>query len=137
MKKLRLLLVAVFMLCLTLTACQSKDSLDGYWVVSEMEALGQKVEVDKVYPDGKVGFLSFEADSKFVAYFVQGAAVVKGKWEKTEKGVKLTAENATGSEEGYEITKDGDKLVLDIQGIAKYIYTKSSEKPKDYDEVVK
>ena len=113
MKKLRLLLVAVFMLCLTLTACQSKDSLDGYWVVSEMEALGQKVEVDKVYPDGKVGFLSLEADSKFVAYFGQG------------------------SEEGYEITKDGDKLVLDIQGIAKYIYTKSSEKPKAYDEVVK
>ena len=54
MKKLGLLLVAVFMACLTLTACQGKDSLEGYWVMTGMEAMGQKVELEKAYPDGKV-----------------------------------------------------------------------------------
>jgi len=110
MKKFRLLLVAVFMLCLTLTACQGKDSLNGYWVMTGMEAMGQKVELDKAYPDGKIGFLSFESGSKFIVYFGSDTEVVKGTWEKT---------------------------TLDIQGVAKYEFTKSNEKPKQYDEVVK
>lgn len=134
MKKFRLLLVAVFMLCLTLTACQSKDSLNGYWVMTGMEAMGQKVELEKAYPDGKVGFLSFESGSKFIAYFGTGSEVVKGTWEKSEKGVKLTEEK---SKKPVEVTKDGDKLVLDMQGMAKFEFTKSNEKPKAYDEVVK
>ena len=36
MKKLGLLLVAVFMACLTLTACQGKDYEDGNYVLNEI-----------------------------------------------------------------------------------------------------
>lgn len=132
MKKLSLLLVSVFMLCLTLTACQDTP-LEGYWVISEAEIFGKKVDIDKVSSDGKYPFISFEENSQYIAFFVGNA--IRGKWEKTGKGVKLLDENTKKSS---EIEKKGDKLVIRIPEVeAKYVFVKSKEKPKAYDEVVK
>lgn len=132
MKKLSLLLVSVFMLCLTLTACQDTP-LEGYWVISEAEIFGKKVDIDKVSSDGKYPFISFEDNSQYVVFFVGEAT--RGKWEKTGKGVKLLDEN---TQKSSEIEKVGDKLVIRIPEVkAKYVFVKSKDKPKAYDEVTK
>ena len=131
MKKLSILIVTIFMLCLTLTACQDNTPLEGYWVISEAEIFGKKVNIDKVSSDGKYPFISFEENSQYVVFFVGEAT--RGKWERTGKGVKLLDENSKAS---VEIEKSGDKLVMRIPELeAKYVFTKSKEKSKAYDEV--
>ena len=59
MKKLSILIVTIFMLCLTLTACQDNTPLEGYWVISEAEIFGKKVNIDKVSSDGKFSVCCF------------------------------------------------------------------------------
>ena len=46
MKKFSILFAAILMLCLTLTACKDTP-LEGYWVVSEAEIYGKKINIDE------------------------------------------------------------------------------------------
>ena len=57
MKKLRLLFVALFLLCVTLTACQgNKPSPEGYWMLTAAESDGKKVENKEFIEEGKRAF---------------------------------------------------------------------------------
>lgn len=129
MKKFSILFAAILMLCLTLAACKDTP-LEGYWVVSEAEIYGKKINIDEATRDRQYPFLSLESDSKYVIFFVGKAT--KGKWEKSEKGIKLYIKN----DKTVEVEKVGDKLVMNVPELqAKYVFSKSNEKPKAYDEV--
>ena len=108
-----------------------KDTpLEGYWVVSEAEIYGKKINIDEATRDRQYPFLSLESDSKYVIFFVGKAT--KGKWEKSERGIKLYIKN----DKTVEVEKVGDKLVMNVPELqAKYVFSKSNEKPKAYDEV--
>lgn len=139
MKKLRLLFVALFLLCVTLTACQGnnpspeKPSPEGYWMLTAAEADGEKVENKEFIKEGKEPFVSIEGESKYILYF-SDALISNGKWEASDKGVKMTDKDGSS----VEATIDGQKMVVDFPGDkTKYEFTKTTEKPKAYDDAVK
>lgn len=139
MKKLRLLFVALFLLCVTLTACQGnkpspeKPSPEGYWMLTAAEADGKKVENKEFIKEGKEPFVSIEGESKYILYF-SDALISNGKWEASDKGVKMTDKDGSL----VEATIDGQKMVVDFpEDKTKYEFTKTTEKPKAYDDAVK
>lgn len=126
-------ILTIIAFCMTLTACQDNSPVEGYWIMTEAEIYGKKINIDELSPDGKYPFISLEENSKYVVFFVREA--IKGKWERTKKGVKLFEANENSP---VEIEKVGDKLVMNISTIgAKYVFTRSNEKPTAYDDVVK
>ena len=139
MKKLRLLFVALFLLCVTLTACQGnkpspeKPSPEGYWMLTAAEADGKKVENKEFIKEGKEPFVSIEGESKYILYF-SDALISNGKWEASDKGVKMTDKDGSL----VEATIDGQKMVVDFpEDKTKYEFIKTTEKPKAYDDAVK
>lgn len=139
MKKLRLLFVALFLLCITLTACQGnkpsteKPSPEGYWMLTAADADGKKVENKEFIKEGKEPFISIEAESKYIFYFSDDM-MSNGKWEASDKGVKITDKDGSTQ----DVVIDGQKMVMDFpESNTKYEFTKTSEKPKAYDDAVK
>jgi iron compound ABC superfamily ATP binding cassette transporter len=139
MKKLRLLFVVLFLLCVTLTACQGnkpspeKPSPEGYWMLTAAEADGKKVENKEFIEEGKEPFVSIEGESKYILYFSDDI-ISNGKWEASDKGVKITDKDGSTQ----EAVIDGQKMVMDFPEFnTKYEFTKTTEKPKAYDDAVK
>ena len=134
MKKLRLLFVALFLVFITLTACQgNKSSPEGYWMLTGTEVDGKKVEDKEFVQEGKEPFISIEGESKYIFYF-SDALISNGKWEASDKGVKMTDKDGST----VEAIIDGEKMVMDFpEDKTKYEFTKTTEKPKAYDDAVK
>lgn len=129
MKKIKFLFIAMFLICLTLTACQD-SKMGKYWLLSGGEIEGQKVDDDylkQAFPDGNIYFLSFEDNSEFKGVIT---GPIKGKWEATDKEVKVTS-----GQDSLEFVKEGNKLVLDNkEEKIRLEYTTTKEKPKLYDQ---
>ena len=86
----------------------------------------KKVENKEFIKEGKEPFVSIEGESKYILYF-SDALISNGKWEASDKGVKMTDKDGSS----VEATIDGQKMVVDFpENKTKYEFTKTTEKPK-------
>lgn len=117
--KLSLVLALVLIGALALTACGGggdSKALSGKYVLTGAEASGIKMEGDALSALGDMS-IEFKADG-VVTFSIMGESD-DGTFK--EDGKKVTVDGGDG--ETLEFTKDGDTLVIEMEG-AKMIFSK-------------
>lgn len=109
MRKNIVIVMTVLMMCFAFTACGGKDMSDspyvGTWKATKAEYGGFEISVDSVFDKG----FSFTLEDNGKCVVNANGEEEKGSWDESEKGFNVVDE--------FEFTADGNKAVLEYEGI--------------------